>query len=260
MRKLKEYSDEEIQQIIDMHNNMSAILRHIGISETCPFNRKLLKERLKTLDTTKYEQNKKTSNPFFNGIIHQQSDEEFFSIGDKRKSGSNVKTRLLKYKGFKDECFVCGLRPVWQGIPLSMHVDHINGNCFDNRLENLRIICPNCHSQTETFGSRNAVREERILKYCECGKVISDESNKCRICAANTDRVYKIKWPNNEELGKLVWQKSLSKLAKELGVAGNSIKKRCKKYNILYPSVGYWSNIQFGNHEEAEKIKKEILG
>jgi hypothetical protein len=260
MKKLNEYSDNELQDIINLHNSMSAILRHINISETCPYNRKLLKERLKILDTSKYEENKKTDNPFFNGMYHKQSDEEYFSISDKRKSGSNTKTRLIKYKNFKDECSVCGLQPIWNGIPLSMHVDHINGNCFDNRLENLRLICPNCHSQTETFGSKNVIREEKITKYCECGRNISDSASKCQKCASKYERVHKIKWPSNEELSKFVWEKSLSKLGNELGISGNSIKKRCIKNKIVYPPIGYWSNLQFGNLEEAEKIKNQMLG
>jgi 5-methylcytosine-specific restriction endonuclease McrA len=60
-----------------------------------------------------------------------------------------IKNNLIPYK-----CAICG-RTEWQGKTLSLELDHINGINNDNRLENLRFLCPNCHSQTSTYGSRN---------------------------------------------------------------------------------------------------------
>ena len=67
---------------------------------------------------------------------------------------SYLKPRLFKAKLFEERCSVCGLDPVWRDQPLVLELDHINGDRFDNRIENLRIICPNCHSQTPTFRGR----------------------------------------------------------------------------------------------------------
>lgn len=59
--------------------------------------------------------------------------------------------RFLFKSGIKqNKCEICGLTE-WLGMEISCHLDHINGNCHDHRLENLRILCPNCHSQTETY-------------------------------------------------------------------------------------------------------------
>ena len=60
-----------------------------------------------------------------------------------------IKNNLIPYK-----CAICGCTK-WQGKTLSLELDHINGINNDNRLENLRFLCPNCHSQTSTYGSRN---------------------------------------------------------------------------------------------------------
>lgn len=60
-----------------------------------------------------------------------------------------IKNNLIPYK-----CAICGCVE-WQGKTLSLELDHINGINNDNRLENLRFLCPNCHSQTSTYGSRN---------------------------------------------------------------------------------------------------------
>ena len=57
--------------------------------------------------------------------------------------------------GVPEQCHACGMGPVWQGRPIRLHVDHTNGNPVDNRLENLRFLCPNCHSQTSTYCGRN---------------------------------------------------------------------------------------------------------
>jgi 5-methylcytosine-specific restriction endonuclease McrA len=63
---------------------------------------------------------------------------------------------LKKTRG--DKCELCGISD-YNGKPLIKHVDHINGNRTDNRLENLQILCPNCHSQTETFAWKNVSTE-----------------------------------------------------------------------------------------------------
>ena len=75
----------------------------------------------------------------------------------RRRSRQHVKARLLM-AGLKDErCEACGLTD-WRGRALSLELHHVNGDGQDNRLENLRLLCPNCHSQTDTWGARNKGR------------------------------------------------------------------------------------------------------
>ena len=70
------------------------------------------------------------------------------------KSRNNVKTRLLEAGLLQNRCSICGISE-WLGRRLMCHLDHINGVNNDNRLENLRMLCPNCHSQTDTYGGLN---------------------------------------------------------------------------------------------------------
>jgi len=70
------------------------------------------------------------------------------------KSRVSIKRRLLEAGVLKNECDQCGLSS-WRGHHLSIQLDHLNGIRDDHRLENLRMLCPNCHSQTSTFGTRN---------------------------------------------------------------------------------------------------------
>lgn len=66
----------------------------------------------------------------------------------------NLKLRLIKEGIKENKCEECGLED-WLGKPIAMHLDHVNGVKRDNRLENLKMLCPNCHSQTPTYCGRN---------------------------------------------------------------------------------------------------------
>jgi hypothetical protein len=65
-----------------------------------------------------------------------------------------LKRRLLRESMLEYKCYLCGLIE-WNGKPITLQLDHINGVHLDHRIENLRLLCPNCHSQTETFAGRN---------------------------------------------------------------------------------------------------------
>jgi hypothetical protein len=71
----------------------------------------------------------------------------------------HLKERLFRLGIKKKVCERCGVGDTWMGEPLVLHLEHINGKSDDHRFNNLRILCPNCHSQTETYTGRNVARK-----------------------------------------------------------------------------------------------------
>ena len=76
-----------------------------------------------------------------------------------RRARSHVKRRLMREGLLGDRCARCGISE-WEGEKLSLELHHLNGVNDDNRLENLVLLCPNCHSLTETYSGRNRGRPE----------------------------------------------------------------------------------------------------
>jgi 5-methylcytosine-specific restriction endonuclease McrA len=79
--------------------------------------------------------------------------EDLLLVGQRQ----NIKIRLLRAGILENRCSICGLTE-WMSSALTMQIDHVNGAKNDHRLENLRMLCPNCHSQTATFAGRNVKR------------------------------------------------------------------------------------------------------
>lgn len=137
----------------------------------------------------------------------------------------NIKKRLLKANLLINKCYndKCGITS-WLGNHLSLHLDHINGVNNDNRLNNLRLLCPNCHSQTETYC--RGTRRKKITLCCDCNSPISKNYKYCIKCSAiHRQKKYKIPWPPIDEVVRLVSKLGYSATGKLLKVSDNSIRK-----------------------------------
>ena len=91
---------------------------------------------------------------------HEIPLEDLLVVGRDATSRTHLKSRLIKAGLKENRCEECGITQ-WWGKPLSMELHHVNGDGRDNRLENLRLLCGNCHAQTDNWGGRGRKRKRR---------------------------------------------------------------------------------------------------
>ena len=88
--------------------------------------------------------------------------------GDPSIMRANYNPRIFKKDILKEQnnvCSICGMSPIWMGKELIFIMDHIDGHASNNKRENLRMICPNCDSQLDTYKSKNKCGERSYYRY-----------------------------------------------------------------------------------------------
>lgn len=180
---------------------------------------------------------------------------EYYLVDGLMYSSPRLKQRLIN-EGIKEhKCENCNL-DMWLGkkIPLELH--HIDGNHFNNQLDNIQILCPNCHADTPNYRGNNRSdkttpkimremypelfeKKERFIKvvkvnqesvkedkFCECGKKIDKRSKTCEVCYQLKNR--KVGRPEKETLLKDVETLGYSATGRKYGVSDNAIRKWLK--------------------------------
>lgn len=150
----------------------------------------------------------------------------------KKIHSSKLKDKLLKENILENKCYNCGITQ-WQNKPIILQLHHIDGNNTNNNLENLQLLCPNCHSQTDNYCG-NANTSNKKINYClNCGKEITRNAKYCSLCAAECRRKVKDR-PNKEQLiNDFNELKSFIKVGEKYDVSDNTIRKWCKYYKLL---------------------------
>jgi Zn finger protein HypA/HybF involved in hydrogenase expression/predicted nucleic acid-binding Zn ribbon protein len=220
---------EELQFLLDNSSSIAEVIEKIGLD---PYNgnHKTLNQRIKeeNFDLSKLENNRTIKNKQI-GIKNR------FPLNNILTENSNynrsqLKKRLVEDNLLEYKCSSCGIIDVWNNKPISLQLDHINGINNDNRLKNLRFLCPNCHSQTETYCGKH---RKKIYNCLDCGKEIKKDSKRCNKCSSilnnKSQRKFEI---SKEELIKLINQYPMTKIGKMFNVSDNAIRKRCRTLGI----------------------------
>lgn len=160
------------------------------------------------------------------------SNEEIFVKNSLYKR--SIRDKLLSENLKEYKCEKCN-RTKWEEEPIPLEVHHINGDHNDNRLENLQLLCPNCHALTDNYRGKNQNRCKNKYSYyhvCQkCGKPLNSPSaTLCIECYAKTRR--KVERPSKEELLELIKTKSFKEIGKIYNVSDNTIRKWCKSEGL----------------------------
>jgi hypothetical protein len=189
---IDEIDKSELEKIIDESQTFKEALARLGIDgSTQRFNGtsnssiRKLKFRLNKdrIDYSKFnsyklragKKNPRLSRRPIEDILVKNSD----------YNSSYLKTRLINEGLLLEKCCLCPVENIWNEKPLVLQLDHIDGDPFNNLIENLRILCPNCHSQTETFCSSNSKRRGRQKQKCKgCDNLVDyyNTTGFCREC------------------------------------------------------------------------------
>lgn len=232
--------DEKIREAVETTTSYADAIRHLN-KEPNGGNYRWLKVHIKRLGLStdhflsRSEISAKGHRDHPREPIYKISHEDLFSKESTCYSTKTIKKRLVKSQAITYECSVCKIKD-WQEKAISLHLDHINGDPLDHRIENLRLLCPNCHSQTNTYCSRN--RKGKVPApptLCrECQSPISRGAIKCRGCRSKPKqlaekipiiRKTKIVYPPTEQLVELCKEHGFCEIGRRLGVSDNAIRR-----------------------------------
>lgn len=194
MSILSQYTDEEFSKIVNDSHSYREVIQKLGYNCHSGDLYNIIKNRISALNLSTEH-----FSILGNGKIERTPNNIF--IENSTASQKVLREHYKKGNYTPYICSICGQKPIWQGKELTLILDHINGKNHDDRLENLRWVCPNCNQQLDTNCGKN-IRNKTPKKFClDCGKEITKNSIRCKSCAAklNSQRLIEMNRMNRHK-------------------------------------------------------------
>lgn len=216
---------EELSKLVSQSKTLSEILTVFGLDNKGG-NARTLKRRLNeeniSFNHIKLGKSSNKGKKFPDSCMTKEECLSNVFVNPCSYSRKTIKRYILKYDFMPYECD-CGLKNEWKNKKLSLQLEHKDGNGKNNTFENLKWLCPNCHSQTETFAGRSL----RKLKPVKASILNPNWRHQSRLKNRKVER------PSKEELFKLTNTLPMIRIGKMFGVSDNAIRKWCKSYQIM---------------------------
>ena len=257
------YNKEELEQAVKESKSISDVCRFFGIKPVGG-NYHTIKNKIKLfgIDDSHFLGQAWNKGKKYK-LYHKSRSLEDILVNDSYYQSNKLKQRLIDSGIKENKCECCGLTE-WLGLPIKLELHHVNADKFDNRLENLQVLCPNCHSYTEHYRGTNKIRyddiskkakfelidaeqkpkkvkAEKVKKYCQiCGKELTNKQTK--YCSTDCLNKSQTKRPEYDELLSVLQSNdfNLTKTSKIYNVTANAVKKWCKIYNITNGSNDFF--------------------
>jgi Zn finger protein HypA/HybF involved in hydrogenase expression len=161
MAKLKKLDLEEVKRVVKETSSAAEACRKLGMSTqgSATRFRKFLDDKQIDYSNWTGQLWSKGKTSLDDNRLRKTKDTSEIFVENSNASSFYVRSLLIKHKLKEYKC-ECGITNEWNGKSINLQMDHINGNRKDHRLENLRWLCPNCHSQTDTFCARNGNKQK----------------------------------------------------------------------------------------------------